>query len=420
MSVYIYDVIFWIKNFVHRCGMPLTDTWLKKNLGKARAEQHVAADRDGLSARISPKGKIIFQMRFRYQGKQARLDLGSYPNLTLQQARLELQKMKGVLEAGHDPRVYKKLELHKVTNALTFKELYFEWHEKYCMPNKKNAQQQLRSFELYVFPKYGYLPADQITLHMWLELLEDHLEKSASITDRLLTNTKQCLDWGVNRRLIENNPIRHITGKRDLNIKKNKVDRILDDNEVALIWKICDESRMALKNALFIKICLFYANRYSELRMARKSDFDFERKIWTVPPENHKTGKHTKRPLLRPILPEIEPFIRQAMALNDSIYMFVNNGTREMYGQNGPGKLPYNVMQYARRHYDIEMKHWSMHDLRRTARTYFSRFTLRDIAELMIGHSMPGEQGTYDYHDYQKEMGIAYKQWWEKLESLTK
>jgi integrase len=153
--------------------------------------------------------------------------------------------------------------------------------------------------------------------------------------------------------------------------------------------------------------------------MAKKSDFDFERKIWTVPPENHKTGKYTKRSLLRPVLPEIEPFIQQAMELNNSIYMFVNNGTREMYGQNGPGKLPYNVMQYARRHYDVEMKHWSMHDLRRTARTHFSRFTSRDIAELMIGHTMPGEQGTYDYHDYQKEMAIAYKQWWDKLESLT-
>lgn len=399
--------------------MPLTDTWLKKNLGKARVEQHVEPDRDGLSVRVSPKGKITFQMRFRYEGKQARLDLGSYPNLTLFQARQELQKMKGVLEAGQDPRVYKKLEAHKVTNALTFKELYLEWHEKYCMANKKNSQQQLRSFELYAFPKYGSLPADQITLHMWLELLEDHFEKSPSITDRLLTNTKQCLDWGLNRRLIENNPIRHITGKRDLNIKKNKVDRILNDDEVALIWKICDESRMALKNALFIKICLFYANRYSELRMAKKTDFDFERKIWTVPPENHKTGKYTKRPLLRPILPEIEPFIQQAMELNTSIYMFVNNGTKEMYGQNGPGKLPYNVMQYARRHYGVEMKHWSMHDLRRTARTHFSRFASRDIAELMIGHTMPGEQGTYDYHDYQNEMGIAYKQWWDKLESLT-
>ncbi|MEG1502565.1 MAG: hypothetical protein RR370_04160, partial [Synergistaceae bacterium] len=103
--------------------------------------------------------------------------------------------------------------------------------------------QHLRSFELYVFPKFGALPADQITLHMWLELFESHLKKSPSITDRLLTNTKQCLDWGINRKLIEHNPIRHIVGKRDLNIKKNKVDRILNDEEIALIWKICDESR---------------------------------------------------------------------------------------------------------------------------------------------------------------------------------
>ena len=202
--------------------MALTDTWLKKNLGKEREAQHVESDRDGLSVRVSPKGKITFQMRYRYQGVQARLDLGSYPHLSLQEARLELQKMKGVLESGQDPRVHKRIELHKVANALTFEGLYLEWHEKYCLANKKNAQQQLRSFELYVFPKYGSLPVDQITLHMWLDLFEAHFQKSASITDRLLTNTKQCLDWGVNRKLVETNPIRHISGKRDLNIKKIK------------------------------------------------------------------------------------------------------------------------------------------------------------------------------------------------------
>lgn len=397
----------------------ITDTWLKKNLGKEREVLHVEADQEGLSARVSPKGKITFQMRFRYNGKQARLDLGSYPNMTLKQVRIEHLKMKGILETGHDPRLYKKVELHKIVEAMTLEKLFREWHEKYCKNNKKNAHQHLRSFELYVFPKFGALPADQITLHMWLELFESHLKKSPSITDRLLTNTKQCLDWGINRKLIEHNPIRHIVGKRDLNIKKNKVDRILNDEEIALIWKICDESRMALKNALFLKICLFYANRYSELRMAKKSDFDFKNKIWTVSPENHKTGKYTHRPIIRPILPQIEPFIKMAMDLNDSNYLFVNTGTKEMFGQNGPGKLPYNVLQYARRHLGIEMKHWSMHDLRRTARTHFSRFTSRDIAELMIGHTMPEEQGTYDYHDYQQEMAIAYKQWWDKLQSLT-
>ena len=64
----------------------------------------------------------------------------------------------------------------------------------------KNADQYLRSFELYVFPKLGSIPAEQITLHMWLDLLEEQFKQSPSITDRILTNTKQCLDWG----LIEN------------------------------------------------------------------------------------------------------------------------------------------------------------------------------------------------------------------------
>ena len=82
---------------------------------------------------------------------------------------------------------------------------------------------------------------------------------------------------GINRKLIEQNPIRHITGKRDLNIKKNKTVRVLQDDELSLIFKICDESRTSLRNVLFLKLCLFYGNRYSELRLARKSDFDFSK-----------------------------------------------------------------------------------------------------------------------------------------------
>ncbi len=88
-------------------------------------------------------------------------------------------------------------------------------------------------------------------------------------------------------------------------------------------------------------------------------------------------------------------------------------------GRSGPTDTPYNFMQFARKNYNIEMDHWSMHDLRRTARTNFSAFTSRDVAELMVGHVMPGEQGTYDYYDYQKEMSKAYKKWWKKLSNLS-
>lgn len=399
--------------------MPLTDTWLKKNLGKDREDQHIETDQDGLSVRVSPKGKLTFQMRYRYAGKQARLDLGTYPNISLKDARTELQKMKGILESGHDPRVYKKVELNKIAEALTFENLFRDWHNKYSLHNKKNANQYLRTFELYVFPKLGKLPSDQITLHVWLDLLEDHFKNSASITERILVNAKQCMDWGINRKLIENNPIRHISGKKDLNIKKNATDRVLSDDELILILDICDKSRMSLKNSLFLKVCLFYGNRYSELRLAKKSEFDFKKNIWTVPYENHKSGKN-KRAIVRPILDEIKPMLENIMSLNKTEFMFCKDGTSEVMGRSAPTCMPYNIMQFARRHRELEMKHWSMHDLRRTARTNFSAFTSRDIAELMVGHVMPGEQGTYDYYDYQKEMALAYKKWWDKLESLAK
>lgn len=399
--------------------MALTDTWLRKNLGKERSELLTESDQDGLSVRVSLKGKITFQVRFRHNGKQARIDLGSYPLISLKEARSELLKIKAALEQGYDPRVQKKIEKQKIVEAITFESLYEQWHLKYCLREKAQAKDILRTFELYVFPSVGGLPADAISLHSWLELFEAHALKSESIAERMLVNTKQCLEWGIKRKLIENNPIRHISGKNDLGIKKRKSTRILTDDEISLIWKACNESRMTLKNALFIKLCLFYGCRNGELRASEKSFFDFDRMVWILPAEFHKTGKSSGQPLIRPIIDEIVPLLEQAMALNDSKYLFVNDGTDDVMSNKAPGKLPYNIMQYSRRHYDLNLPHWSMHDLRRTARTNFSKFTSRDVAELMIGHVMPGEQGTYDLYDYLEPQTTAYKKWWEKLVKLT-
>ncbi|MGU9851125.1 hypothetical protein ACU680_10045 [Pseudomonas koreensis] len=58
---------------------------------------------------------------------------------------------------------------------------------------------------------------------------------------------------------------------------------------------------MATKNKIFLKLCLIYGCRYSE-----KAHFDFRAMIWTVPPANHKMGKSSGKPLLRPITPETE------------------------------------------------------------------------------------------------------------------
>lgn len=67
--------------------MSLSDTKLRSLLNKPFDSIRVFKDRDSMSVRVSPKGKIVFQYRYRFEGKQRRYDMGVYPALSLSDAR---------------------------------------------------------------------------------------------------------------------------------------------------------------------------------------------------------------------------------------------------------------------------------------------------------------------------------------------
>ena len=185
--------------------MALSDTWLKANNGKARAALEERGDRDGMGVRVTPIGKITFQLRYRYHGAPKRLDLGTYPLMSLKEARAEAQRLKAQHEQGHDPKIVRLLEKQAIFQADSVETLFRQSYEAYCIKNKKGHHDILRSFEIHVFPKIGALPAEKVTLHEWLDLLEKHAALRPGITDRILTNAKQMLKWGVKRRLVPAN-----------------------------------------------------------------------------------------------------------------------------------------------------------------------------------------------------------------------
>ena len=400
--------------------MALSDTWLKANNGKERVALEERSDREGLGVRVTPKGKITFQLRYRFDGKPKRLDLGSYPLISLKDARSEAQRLRARHEQGHDPQIVRFLEKQAIIKADSIESLFRQWYEAYCKKNKKGHHDILRSFELHVFPVIGKLPAEQVTLHEWLNLLEKHATLRPGIAERILINAKQMLKWAMRRKLIATSALAGINAREDLQIKKLPGARTLSADEIARVWRAIERSRMAAKNRLFLKLCLIYGCRNGELRQAEKSHFDFEHGVWTVPPANHKLGHATGKPLLRPVTPEIGPLIKEAMALSDgSRFLFTNAGSDRPMGTSAPLALPYNVMQWLRRHERFEMNHWSVHDLRRTARTNFSTLTAPHIAEIMLGHRLPGAWQVYDHHDYLQEQAEAYTAWFKKLKTLT-
>lgn len=77
--------------------MAVTNAWLKANLNKPVEKSYMVADRDGLNIRVSAKGTLTFTMRYRHAGKADQMALGSYPTLSLAEAREKNQQYRAKL-----------------------------------------------------------------------------------------------------------------------------------------------------------------------------------------------------------------------------------------------------------------------------------------------------------------------------------
>lgn len=401
--------------------MPITETWLKANIGKPRDKVEEKSDRDSLSVRVSAKGKITFQIRFRFEGKAARIDLGSYPLISLKEAREKALEVRSLIEKGVDPRVEKKIEKVNQSNAgVSFKDVLDEWNEKYLFKSKKSSKEIYRSFEIHVFKDFGNLPANRITVRNWLNLLEPLAEEKPTIAERILSNAKQMYNWAIKREICTVNPLANVDAKGDLHIEYIPKDRTLNDVEIGLIWKALMRSRMFIRNRIFVQLCLLYGCRSGELRIAEKGHIDKDAMTWTIPPENHKNGAKTRKPIIRPLIPETLQLFELVATLNDSEYFFVSSVNKDQPLSRGSLiSLPYDLTEYLYREENIKIDHWSLHDLRRTFRTNMSTITEPHIAEIMLGHVLPIIWRTYDQHDYLEEQREALTKWAERLRQIV-
>lgn len=403
--------------------MAITDSWLKANHNKATGAVSEKADRDGLSIRISAKGKITFQIRYRYQGKAKRLDLGSYPLMSLKEARIANMEYRAELEKNIDPAVSALLKEQAIYNDRSLSVLFYDWYESECIHDVVRHEPIKDSFELHVLPKLGKLPASKITLHHWLDFLKPHVAERPQIASRILTQTKKLYKWAKKREYLEVNPLSDIYAKGDLKIRRNKGKRVLSDDEIKLLWLAFRYSAVSIQFKLLIKLCLFFGCRVGELKYAEKADFDFDEMIWTVPANKHKTGGRTDQPIIRPIIERVVPTLEDVIALSNSdTLLFTKIRTNEALSESGHLDIPVNLTKWINER-ELRGKEpisaWSTHDLRRTMRTNMSSITSRQVAEIMIAHAQPEMDQVYDHHKYLNEQREAYNKWFDRLESLV-
>lgn len=398
------------------CDMAITDSWLRSVNGKPQQKMLTKSDRDGLSVRVTPLGKVVFQFRYRWDNKGERIDIGTYPATGLKDARDKAIFYRGEIEQHRNPKVVKRVKKQQALVSHSVEMVIREWWVVSLKDTQVKADEILRTFEIYVFPKIGELPHDEIDLYVWLPLLESVIKNKPAIGARILSYAKAAHRWGIRRGLIKNNPLADLSPV-DFGVKNIPRDRVLADDELILLFKIIDDKKFNPRNRLIIKLALLFGCRIGELLKAKITDFDFKSDIWTVPPENHKTGNKSNKPLIRPIIASAKQLISEAILFSTGEHLFTVSGGDKMvegghysFIRSLNAKMAANCEDY---------KTWSIHDLRKTMRTGISDLTMPHVAEIMLGHKLPGVWQVYDKHTYLDEQREAYEKWWDKVNKIV-
>ncbi len=392
--------------------MPLTVTWLNSVINKPREKILRKSDSGGLSARVTLLGKVVFTFRYRFNNKQTSIDLGVYPAMSLIEARACAFNLQTKLNAGEDPG---KSKLKVDENApLTIQTVCERWCRDYVEVRRKDgAPAILKQFQLHLFPQYGHLPINGLTMKGCFQILRELADtKSTSRFIALLQNMKQAFRYGVKFYNMDTNPLSEIS-IRDFGKQVNFKDRILNEEELHLCLKAMESGHFSIEHQCVFYIILHTGCRQSEITQARTGDFNLEQRQWTVPRELSKNGVAFSRPIHEKTL----PYIKTLMSFSgNSEFLLPRPDRKAPVAINWGCYVPKKMIRYYAT--NNAMQDWSLHDLRRTARTAWSKWTQNHIAELMLGHKFSGVHAVYDRYKYMNEMLETYQNWIEYLEGL--
>lgn len=391
----------------------LTDTKLRKALGKKRDTIEVIADAHGLNARISQAGKVTFFYRYRWLSKPVQITVGEYPQMTIAQARERRQVMRSWLTEGYDPREKVKLERLTLSDSPTVDDAFTYWIEKYCKPNKsvKIDYYQL-VYAKHVQPKLGNLRIEATGRMHWLEVLDGIA--SSVMANYMTSLCKRAFKFCVNRGYIEANPLEGLEPK-DVGIAPSRRKRYLSDREMKLVWSWLDD-HMTDEPRLMIRFMMLTGCRTAEIRCAKWEWFDFEDNTWTVPKEEYKTGVAVRRAL---------PAAAKALLLEHKEKVntrYVATSQRPAPDKEFDRPVGNQVAaNYAKSVFEgAGMERWSMHDLRRTLATKLSEQGCPPhVIEKILGHAMAGVMAHYNLHDYMDDQRKWLSVWEDYVKKVT-
>jgi len=369
-------------------------------------------DMSGFFVRVSQRGKKSFGVTYRVGNRFRRLTIGTYPLLSLADARTKALQALRDAQLGQDPATEKQEE----RNAPTFEAVAREYLEKHAKPKKKSWKEDERMIIKYLLPEFGKQYAADISRRTIREYLERKAAANAPImANRIRALLQKIYNWAISADILENNPVFLVP----VPAKARKRERVLTEDELRRVWYALEDDvknsdRECLKSktlsAGITKLRILTAQRGGEIMAMEWAEVDMDACWWTIPARKVKNELTHRVPLSSATL----KVLREMKAVvGDSCSKFVFPSPK---GDTHIGELQ-KALQRIRKATGID---FVGHDFRRTASSLMTGMRIpRLTVSKILNHAEAGVTTIYDRHSYDAEKREALETWAAYLEKIV-
>lgn len=282
-----------------RITKPLTNTEVKQ--AKPKDKEFNLVDGSGLALRVKPNGSKLWVFNYvrPYTKKRTSLSFGSFPEVSLAEAREKRKIARELLAKEIDPKEHRdeQSRLKDVAHNNTLEYIAAKWLEgKKTTVSPDHAIDTWRSLELHVFPHLGKVPIHKITAVRTIEILEPIAAKGNLETiKRLCQRLNEIMVYAVNSGIISSNPLAGIS-KAFQQPKKQHLPT-LEPSQLSTLMATLSQASIKITTRCLIEWQLHTMVRPSEAAGTTWDEIDFDNSLWNIPAERMKQKKAHTVPL---------------------------------------------------------------------------------------------------------------------------
>ena len=390
--------------------MALTDPAVRS--AKPGAKPRKLYDERGLFLLVTPKGGKWWRVKYRFGGKEKLLSAGTYPDVSLKDARQRCDEVRSLLASGIDPGAVRKAEKLSQAGADSFETIAREWFASRAPKwADSHSSKIIRRLERDVFPWLGKRPIKEITPPELLTVLR-RIESRGTLetAHRALQNCGQIFRYAVATGRAERDQAADLRGALPP-VPDKHFAAIVDPKDIGPLLRAIDGYSGQFITRCALRLAPLVFVRPGELRQAEWSEIDLDAAQWSIPAERMKMRE-----------PLIVPLATQALAILRELHPVTGHGRYVFPSVRSAARpMSENTVNAALRRLGYGKDEMSGHGFRAMARTVLDeRLGFRaDIVEHQLAHAVKdANRRAYNRTTFLPERHDMMQTWADFLDGL--